>query len=224
MRCGMLGLLAVLGRVCRLDARPSLRRQATAWRTRGTLRASVAGLVTVVCLGLQACATGPPVSPADHQAAIRQMANETLGQLYQTYPGAHAKIMAAAGYAVFSDIGMKMFYGGAAHGGGVAVNNATKQETFMKMIELQPGYGFGVENFRNVFVFDTADAFSQFVNSGWEFGADAMAAAQKGAQGGSAAGGVVVSPGVTMYQLTQAGAIAGVSVTGAKYFKDNALN
>jgi len=113
---------------------------------------------------------------------------------------------------------------GAAHGGGLAVSNATKQVTYMKMFELQPGYGFGVENFRNVFVFDTADAFSQFVNSGWEFGADAMAAAQQGTQGGSAATGVVMSPGVTMYQLTQDGLIAGISITGAKYYKDEALN
>ena len=28
----------------------------------------------------------------------------------------------------------------------------------MKMIELQPGYGFGIENFRNVFIFETAGA------------------------------------------------------------------
>jgi hypothetical protein len=55
----------------------------------------------------------------------------------------------------------------------------------MKMIELQPGYGFGIENFRNVFIFDTAAALGDFVNSGWEFGANAMAAAQ----GGSRAGG-----------------------------------
>jgi lipid-binding SYLF domain-containing protein len=191
---------------------------------RRILRAPIGGLMTLFCLGLHACAAGPPVSPADHRAAIRQMASETLAQLYQSNPGTHAAIQSAAGYAVFSDIGMKMFYGGAAHGGGVAVNNATKHETFMKMFELQPGYGFGVENFRNVFVFDAADAFSQFVDSGWEFGANAMAAAQQGTQGDSAAGGVVVSPGVTMYQLTQDGVIAGISLTGAKYYKDNALN
>ena len=152
------------------------------------------------------------------------MASETLAQLYQSYPGAQARVQAAAGYAVFSDVGMKMFYGGAAHGGGLAVNNATRQDTFMKMIELQPGYGFGIENFRNVFIFDTADALSEFVNSGWEFGANAMAAAQGGGQGGGAAGAVVVAPGVTMYQFTQEGAIAGVSITGAKYYKDDALN
>ena len=125
---------------------------------------------------------------------------------------------------MFSDVGMKMFYGGAAHGGGIAVNNATKQSTFMKMIELQPGYGFGVENFRNVFIFDSAAALNEFINSGWEFGGNAMAAARGGGQGGSAAGAITVAPGVTMYQLTQEGVIAGVSITGAKYYKDDALN
>jgi len=189
------------------------------------MRRRIVLAVAVAGLALQACAVGgPPQSAPDHRAAIRQMASDTLAQLYQSYPGTQPTVQSAAGYAVFSDIGMKMFYGGAAHGGGIAVNNATKQSTFMKMIELQPGYGFGVENFRNVFIFDTAAALNEFVNSGWEFGANAMAAAQGGGQGGSAAGAVTVSPGVTMYQLTQEGAIAGVSITGAKYYKDDTLN
>jgi lipid-binding SYLF domain-containing protein len=188
------------------------------------MRVPIAVAVTALGLILQACAAGPQLSAPDQRTAIHQMASETLAQLYQNYPGTQSRIRAAAGYAVFSDIGMKMFYGGAAHGGGIAVNNVTKQDTFMKMIELQPGYGFGIENFRNVFIFDTRDAFSDFVNSGWEFGANAMAAAKSGTQGGGAAGGVVVSPGVTMYQLTQEGAIAGISLTGAKYYKDDALN
>ena len=51
-----------------------------------------------------------------------------------------------------------------------------------------------------------------------------MTAVQKGTEGGGAAGAVVVAPGVTMYQFTQDGAIAGVSITGAKYYKDDALN
>jgi lipid-binding SYLF domain-containing protein len=188
------------------------------------MRAPIAGAVVVLCLGLQACAAGPQQSAPDQRAAIRQMASETLAQLYQSYPGSRSAVQAAAGYAVFSDVGMKMFYGGAAHGGGIAVNNATKRDTFMKMIELQPGYGFGVENFRNVFVFDTAAAFDAFVNSGWEFGANAMAAVQGSTAGGGAAGAVTVSPGVTMYQLTEGGAIAGISLTGAKYYKDPDLN
>lgn len=189
------------------------------------MRAGVAATAVLgLSLLLQACAAGPPQSAPDQRAAIRQMAGDTLAQLYQSYPGSESKVRTAAGYAVFSDVGMKMFYGGAAHGGGLAVDNATKRAIFMKMIELQPGYGFGIENFRNVFVFDSPGAFSDFVNSGWEFGANAMAALQNASQGGGAAGAVVVSPGVTMYQFTQDGAIAGVSITGAKYYRDDALN
>jgi lipid-binding SYLF domain-containing protein len=188
------------------------------------MRASIASGLVVLGLGLQACAMGPPASPPDQRAAIRQMASETLAQLDRSNPGTQSKIRSAAGYAVFSDVGMKMFYGGAAHGGGLAVSNATRQATFMKMIELQPGYGFGIENFRLVFVFATADALGNFVNSGWEFGANAMAAVQGSTAGGGAAGAVTVSPGVTMYQLTEGGAIAGISLTGAKYYKDPDLN
>ena len=51
-----------------------------------------------------------------------------------------------------------------------------------------------------------------------------MAAVQSSAAGGGAAAAITVSPGVTMYQLTQGGAIAGISLTGAKYYKDPDLN
>lgn len=94
----------------------------------------------------------------------------------------------------------------------------------MKMVELQPGYGFGAHQFKNIFLFDTQDALDSFVNSGWEFGGSGAAAAQTGTQGGGASLGVSVSPGVTMYQISGTGAIVGVSVTGAKYYKDDALN
>ena len=36
--------------------------------------------------------------------------------------------------------------------------------------------------------------------------------------------GVSVSPGVLMYQLSEQGAIVGVSLTGAKYYPDPDLN
>jgi lipid-binding SYLF domain-containing protein len=119
---------------------------------------------------------------------------------------------------------MKFLFLGGAGGQGVAVNNVTKQQTFMKMVELQPGFGFGAQKFRIVFVFGTPQAFNQFVTSGWEFGANAMAAAKTSTQGGGAQMGATVAPGVTMYQLSEQGAIVGISVTGAKYYKNDQLN
>jgi lipid-binding SYLF domain-containing protein len=74
-------------------------------------------------------------------------------------------------------------------------------------------------------IFENQGAFNKFVTSGWELGANAMAAAKddKGAGGGSA-GAVTFGDGVKMYQLSDTGAIVGVSITGAKYYKDDDLN
>ncbi len=62
------------------------------------------------------------------------------------------------------------------------------------------------------------------MTSGWEAGANAMAAAKSKSGGSASAGAVTVSPGVFIYQLTEEGFIVGVSLTGAKFYKDSQLN
>ena len=190
------------------------------------MRTFITSLFIVMCLGLSACSSTPKSSSQldEERASVRDMASQTLAQLYQANPGSRNAIRKAAGYAVFSDFGMKIIFLGGAKGEGLAVNNLTGQETFMKMIQLQPGLGLGASQFRLVFVFDTPEAFNQFVTSGWEFGANAMAAAKGKAEGGAFSGAVSVSPGVHLYQLTERGLIAGISITGAKYYKDEELN
>ena len=75
------------------------------------------------------------------------MAQQSLQQLYEAQPSARALVEHAAGYAVFSDMGVKILFGGSGKGQGVAVNNKTGQKTYMKMVELQAGLGFGVSKF-----------------------------------------------------------------------------
>ena len=186
--------------------------------------AAILSAVLFSCSSLPIPQTMSPSQVEEQRASIRDMARETLSQLYGRYPAAESKVHRAAGYAVFSDFGYKYMFMGSATGKGIAVNNRTRRETFMKMVELQPGYGFGAQQFRNVFLFDTQDAFDSFVDTGWEFGGATSAAAQAGTQGGSVDLGVSVSPGVTMYQVSGTGVVVGVSVTGAKYYKDDALN
>ena len=41
-----------------------------------------------------------------------------------------------------------------------------------------------------------------FINSGWEFGGQATAAAQASGEGGAFAGAMSVKPGIWLYQLT----------------------
>ncbi len=186
----------------------------------------VAAAMVVMFLGLSACST-TPISKSDkeqQQDSVRDMTNKTLAQLYVKHAAARDAVTRATGYAVFSDFGFKVWTLGGARGKGVAVNNATKQETFMEMLEFQPGMGLGAMKFRVVFVFETLEAFNSFVNSGWEAGANAMAAAKTKTEGGALAGAVTVSKGVKMYQLNEEGLIVGVSLTAAKYYKDKELN
>jgi lipid-binding SYLF domain-containing protein len=194
--------------------------------TKKAIRLMVASAMVVMFLGLVACST-TPLSKSDkeqQQDSVRDMANKTLSQLYTKHPAAKDVIAKAAGYAVFSDFGFKVWTLGGARGKGVAVNNSSMRDTFMEMLEFQPGMGLGAMKFRTVFVFETLDAFNSFVNSGWEVGADAMAAAKSKTEGGALAGAVTASKGVKMYQLDEEGLIVGVSLTAAKYYKDKELN
>jgi lipid-binding SYLF domain-containing protein len=179
-------------------------------------------LLALVCA--LALSTAAATDKEKQQQKVRNMAQDTLQRLYKAEPRAKASIKRATGYAVFSDVGVKILFAGSDNGKGIAVNNRSKHETFMKMLELQAGLGMGVENFRVVFVFDNEKAFGNFVNSGWEFGDQATAAAKAGDKGGAMSGAVSVSDGVWMYQLTDNGLAVELSATGTKYYKDDDLN
>jgi len=187
---------------------------------------AMAAAIVFACVALISCATTPQSTSekAEQRDSIRGMANKTLSELYLKNPATKDAVSKAAGYAVFSDFGIKVMWLGGAGGSGVAVNNATNEETFMKMVEFQPGLGLGAAKFRLVFVFATQEAFNNFVTSGWEAGANAMASAKTKAEGGALAGAVTVSKDVKMFQLNDEGAIVGVSLTAAKYYKDKDLN
>ena len=160
----------------------------------------------------------------EQRADIRKTSQSILDQLYKTRPSARGAVKAAAGYAVFSNFGMKIFFAGGGTGSGLAVDNATGRETFMKMVEVQAGLGFGIKKFRQVFVFETPTALRDFVESGWEFGGQATAAATDGRRGGAHQGAILVSPGVWVYQLTEKGLALELTGKGTKYYKDDALN
>ena len=186
----------------------------------------IPAVMVTLYLTMLGCSSTPKTQSAkdDQRDSIRAMTEQTLAGLYKNEPAAKGAVAGAAGYAVFSDFGFKVMFMGGAHGKGMAVSNATKQETFMKMTELQPGLGVGAEKFRLVLIFENPEAYNKFVTSGWEFGANAMAAAKSGSEGGGAAGAVSFTEGVKMYQISDTGAIVGVSITGAKYYKDKDLN
>ena len=163
-------------------------------------------------------------SAAEQRAEIQKMRSTTLERLYKVHPAARSEVQKAAGYAVFSNVGINLILLSAAGGSGVAHDNRSGQDTYMRMVSGGFGIGLGVKDFRGVFVFSTTDKLQQFVNSGWEASAQADAAAKAGSKGGAVAGAITVAPGVSLYQLTENGLALQATIQGTKYFKNDDLN
>jgi lipid-binding SYLF domain-containing protein len=182
-------------------------------------------VIASLCFALTLTAFADEKDNESKRAEIRKMSQETLQRLYHADPAAKAAVEKGYGYAVFSNMGVKILLGGSGNGKGVAVNNRTKNEVFMKMFEVQAGLGMGVKKFRVVFVFDNEKAFNGFVNSGWEFGGQSSAAAKTSPEkGGAMQGAASVSDGVWMYQLTDKGLALEITAKSTKYSKDDDLN
>jgi len=160
----------------------------------------------------------------ERQNELRQKTAATLTKLYETQPSAENAIHNAAGYAVFVNTGYKLGIFGSAHGRGMAINNATGEEVFMRMQEYQAGLGLGIKEYSVIFVFANQEVWQTFVDKGWNFGAQATAAANDGSSGGSLEGAVQISDGVWIYQMTTKGLAAELAVKGTNYYRDKDLS
>lgn len=184
-------------------------------------------------LGLCACSSNvrptaagedPEVPLAEARDEVRAITRQTLVDLYAVQSGAERAIESAAGYAVFSNFGLKILVAGGGSGSGLVVDNDDGREVFMRMAEVQAGLGFGIKNFRQVWVFHDRQALTNFVDQGFEFGGQATLAATTGGRGAEFAGAISVSPGVWVYQLTDDGLAAELTVKGTRYYRDRELN
>jgi len=172
---------------------------------------------------LLGCATTKGATPQDKRQAILDMQRDTLSDLYKVRPQARSQIAKAPGYAVFSDANVNIIFASFGGGYGVAKNNKTGKHTYMKMGEVGVGLGLGVKDFRAIFVFHDNATLDHFIESGWQFGGQADAAAKASDKGG-AVGGEVLLDNITVYQLTESGLALQATVKGTKYWKDDALN
>ena len=182
-------------------------------------------VISAVALALMSVSTVCSAdSPEEKKTKIRAAVSQTLQDLYKLQPGAQAAIHKSAGYAVFKNFGTNLLVVSTASGSGIATNNQTKQETFMKMISGGAGLGVGVKDFRAIFVFTSDKAYNDFLTSGWSGSAQTDAAAKAGSSGGAISGAVEVAPDVYVYQITKNGLALQLTLQGTKYYKDDDLN
>lgn len=157
--------------------------------------------------------------PEEVRARIDSVAQETLDELFEKDPKAKEYYEKSMGYAVFNNVKVAFFISGGG-GEGVAVAKETGHRTYMNMGKVGIGIGIGGQNYRVVFFFEDDETFRNFVNKGWQAGADAQAAG--GPKGANA--GAVFNNGIAVYQLTNAGVIAQADISGTKYWKSKKLN
>ena len=172
---------------------------------------------------LAACVTTQGSTPTEKRAAVQEMKNEVLNDLYALKESARAEVAAAPGYAVFSNANLNIIFASFGGGHGVVHNNTTNTDTYMKMGEVGVGLGLGAKDYRIVFVFHDTETMQDFIEQGWEFGGQADAAAKAGDKG-AAVGGEAILDRVTVYQLTESGLALQATVKGSKYWRDDELN
>jgi len=180
--------------------------------------AVILGLVTLI----SAC-SAPGKTRDEQRSGIEALRNEVLTELHRLKPDTRPEVRKAPGYGVFSNVNVNVIFASGSNGYGVVVDNRTGKRTYMKMAELGIGLGLGVKDFRAVFVFDDTKVMQRFVDSGWQFGGHADAAA-KAQDKGAAVGAEAVVDGIRIYQITESGLALQATVKGTKYWKDSALN
>jgi len=118
----------------------------------------IASMLTLVLFS--AVAYGGEDENEKKREKTRQMATKALQDLSKLEPTSQTAIQKAAGYAVFDNMGVNVLLLSTARGSGLAVNNKSKQETFMKMASAGAGVGMGVKDYVVVFVFENEDTFT----------------------------------------------------------------
>jgi len=183
-------------------------------------------LLFPVLLTAGGCMSAKGDTTSEKRAYALDMRDDVLQELYQREPAAKANVEGAAGYGVFTNLGSKILLLATGNGYGVVHDQGSGNDTYMKMIEVGGGVGLGVKKFKAVFVFHNADSMRQFVNSGWEFGGDADAAAKVDDSGGAVGtqGTTGQLDGLEVYQFTDSGVALSATVAGTKYYKDDELN
>lgn len=179
-------------------------------------------LAMMLCVGSVLASDSGKI--AKEKSIIRNKVAVTLENLYELKPHAKRVIAECPGYAVFVNTGFRAVVLGSGHGRGLAKNNRTGEEVFMKMGEYSLGVGVGAKEYSMVFVFGTQDAYNKFVNSGWKCNAEGELTAKDGDKGGAYEGAVCIGPEIWVYQMATRGLMASVDLKGTEYFRNKKLS
>ncbi|HEY5552878.1 MAG TPA: hypothetical protein VIK52_13375 [Opitutaceae bacterium] len=165
-------------------------------------------------------------TPDEKRGEVRKMRDEVLDEFYAKRPELKPRVRDAAGYAVFSNVGVNIIFASFAGGHGVVVKRGMfkDDEKFMRMGSAGIGLGLGVKDFRALFIFTKKRKLEDFIAKGWGFSGQADAAAKSDEKGDAVGDSGSFVPGVEVYQLTKNGLVLQATLQGTKYWNDDKLN
>jgi len=181
-------------------------------------------LCLVAAVIITGCGPRGNLTVQQKRDAIVDMEKETLARLYKESPGTKEKVANATGYATFANANVNLIFASAGGGYGSVVENATGKRTYMKMALGGVGLGLGVKDYRVVMIFKNKPTLDKFIESGWDVGAHADAAAKAGESGGEVSGEGDIRSGIDVYSMTESGLALQATIAGTKYWKDDKLN
>jgi lipid-binding SYLF domain-containing protein len=163
---------------------------------------------------------------AKQRQQFEQNKTSAINEMYKAYPQSKGLMAKSYAYAAFANTGVNLFVLASGNGGGKAHNNKTAAEVYVKMISVGAGVGIGFKKYYAVFLFADKAAYDNFLDKGWSADgqADATADTGKDGEGGSAAVGMNVSRGVTLFQIADKGLAVQATVQGVKYLVSDELN
>ena len=167
-----------------------------------------------------------PAEVAKQRKEILAMRDVTLKRLFKVKPAVRNEIAKADGYAVFDANQANVILLVAGSGEGVLVDNATGQNTFMKMKRLGTGPGVGFKKYKQVLVFKSRKLVDTFKTVGADVTAssDATFKLSEHNEGKGIDGVVSLDPMVSVYQITDKGALLQANWGGMAYLPNDALN
>lgn len=181
-------------------------------------------IVLTLTLLLAFSVTALAKSANQQRTEIQGLHAQALTNLYELSPDARDVINNAYGYATISATGSQLGLLGGAHGRGLAKNNRTGEQLYMKMEAYQVGIGLGVKEYDLIFVFGTKHAWDSFISGKFKVGGAAEASATDGYSGGTIEGADIVAKDTWVYQVTTKGLAVGAMLKGLSIYPNRKLN
>jgi hypothetical protein len=168
-----------------------------------------------LCVLTTACAGGLIGGKDKKLAYFDKLEQETLARLVKEQPKAQLELAESVGYLVAEQDIVKVPIVGWASGAGVVVEKGTGKRSYLRIPEVQFGYGWGGRVEKIVLIFQDSNRLRDVADGKWHAGATAEAVAKAGDVGAAGSGSTsdLLKNGYSSYVLSDAGVSATATIT-----------